>query len=248
MLRIKNLTARYDSAPVLTDLSLEAGPGQVIGIIGRNGAGKTTTFRCILNQMPQRDGSIRFNDVDLTRVAPNRIPSLGIAFVPQGRGTFEELTVGENLSLVRVPKQEARARLDAATKKFPLLLERWNQPAGTLSGGEARMVSLARAMMLAPKLVLLDEPTVNLSESRLATLTGLVGEWRSRGAAILMIEHNLDFLFATADRVYVIDRGEVAFQGLAEDLRRNGKAELKKLFGLDQPQSQSKLVSSTYEN
>ena len=145
---------------------------------------------------------------------------------------FDELTVGENLKLVPVPRKDARRRITQAMSEFPILGERWNQRAGTLSGGEAQMLSLARAQLLAPKLVLLDEPTANLAAGVIDSLQKVLRRWRDAGQSLLVIEHNLDFVLELCDRLYVIQRGETVFNGSAQDLLADGKRRLRNFFGL----------------
>ncbi|MFF2631643.1 ABC transporter ATP-binding protein [Microbacterium sp. NPDC058021] len=213
----------YGPVTILRDLAFEVGDAGRLVILGANGAGKTTTLRTI-SGMCRTEGSIRFGGRDITGWAPHRIAAAGIAHVPQGRGTFAELTVRENLLAggITRPRREAAAEADRWLERFPRLAERSARPASGLSGGEQQLLAIARAFMSAPRLVLLDEPSLGLAPKITAELFATLDDLaRERGTAMLVVEQNAQLALGIAETALVIESGRVTVRGTAADLRDN---------------------------
>ena len=220
MLTATGLTAGYGPVRVLHGLDLEVGEGEVVVILGANGAGKTTTMRAISGTI-NRGGSVSFNGTEISKAAPDAIVHLGIAQVPQGRGTFPELSVEDNLRAGAYVTKMAAVREDIRRwfDMFPRLEERRDQRAGSLSGGEQQMLAVARAMMSRPKLLLCDEPSLGLAplitKELFATLERLN---RDEGLAVLLVEQNANLAMHMASRVYLLETGHVVASGSPEEL------------------------------
>jgi branched-chain amino acid transport system ATP-binding protein len=207
MLQVSDINAWYGNVQVLRDLKLSVAAGEVLCMLGRNGAGKTTTLKAIMGLVPVRSGSIRLDGVELTTLPAWQVPKQAIAYVPQGRRLFAELTVAENLEIGLMTRGHGRATLDRALALFPVLRERMGQRSGTLSGGEQQMLAIARALCVEPKVLLLDEPTEGLMPAMIAAIRDCVRELRSQGVAIVLVEQRVDAVLPVADRVAFIENG-----------------------------------------
>jgi branched-chain amino acid transport system ATP-binding protein len=207
MLQLTGIDAWYGNVQVLRDLSVSVAAGEVLCMLGRNGAGKTTTLKAIMGLVPVRAGSIRLDGVELTRLAAWQVPRQAIAYVPQGRRLFAELTVAENLEIGLMTRGRGPDTLERALALFPVLRERMGQRSGTLSGGEQQMLAIARALCVEPKVLLLDEPTEGLMPAMIAAIRDCVRELRSQGVAIVLVEQRVDAVLPVADRVAFIENG-----------------------------------------
>jgi branched-chain amino acid transport system ATP-binding protein len=219
-LQVRGLSAGYGPMRILRDLSLDAKPGLTV-ILGSNGAGKTTLLRA-LNGLIPRDGEVLLDGEDLPEKT-HAIVKAGVALVPEGRQLFPQMTVAENLELGGwlLRKGERAARLEQAFENFPKLRERAQQLAGTMSGGEQQMVAVARAMMSAPRLLMLDEPSLGLAPRMVDELLAIVRRIADRGTTVLMVEQNVKKALAVADRGYVMERGTLVASGPAKLLARS---------------------------
>ena len=223
MLRVEGVEAAYDKTKVLFGLTLAVGPGEVVALMGRNGMGKTTLVNCIVGVLRPSAGSISFEDAELCGLPPYRIGRLGIGLAPEGRQIFPTLTVRENLVATaanhgRLPQPWT---LDRVFELFPQLKERRDQLGGTLSGGEQQMLSIGRALMLSPKLLILDEATEGLAPLIRDEIWSCLQHLKDLGHAILLIDKNLDELAPLADRSYIVEKGRIVWQGPTSDLTQN---------------------------
>jgi branched-chain amino acid transport system ATP-binding protein len=207
MLRVSGINTWYGDVHILRDLSLSVEAGEVLCMLGRNGAGKTTTLKAIMGLVPVRSGSIRLDRVELTGLQAYQVPKQGIAYVPQGRRLFADLTVAENLEIGLMTRGRGRDTLERALALFPVLRERMDQRSGTLSGGEQQMLAIARALCVEPKVLLLDEPTEGLMPAMIATIRDCVRSLRGHGVAIVLVEQRVDAVLPVADRVAFIENG-----------------------------------------
>lgn len=214
-LEIEHLTSGYGEAMVLRDISIRIPPGQVLAVLGKNGMGKTTLLKTIMGFVPAEQGRIHIFGEDTTGIAPHRMVRRKVAYSPQDQAIFQDLTVDENLRL-GLPSDEGYAReLERIAKFFPFLAERRRQRAGSLSGGEQKMLLIARALLPRPRLMLVDEITEGLQPSVINRLADVLRtEVRALGVAILLIEQNISFALAVADRYAVLTRGEIVDSGL----------------------------------
>ncbi len=225
LLELRDVRAGYGAGPVLHGVSLTVRAGEVVGLLGRNGMGKSTTLKGVLGLARVHGGSIRFRGEELTRKAPYEIPRLGIGYVPQGRRVFPELTVLENLWLglsaggrgARPEQGPGRRRLDEVLARFPALGARLKQKAGTLSGGEQQMLAIARALLMGPRLLLLDEPTEGLMPQLVARTERLLLELKDQGLGLLMAEQRLETALRLCDRLYVLEKGRIVWAGDRRD-------------------------------
>ncbi|HEY6633093.1 MAG TPA: ABC transporter ATP-binding protein [Rhizobiaceae bacterium] len=208
-LTISGLDCFYGGTQVLYGLDLALRPGEVHCLLGRNGAGKTTALKCIMGLLPARAGSIRLGGVELTELAPHEVPKAGVAYVPQGRRLFAEMTVAENIEIGLMARGKGKAERDAVLELFPILRERLKQRSGTLSGGEQQMLAMARALCLEPQVLLLDEPTEGLMPSMIAKIRETVAKLRERGVSTILVEQRVDAVLPVADRVSFIENGRV---------------------------------------
>ena len=222
LLELENVTARYGPIQALHGVSLTVEEGQIAAVLGANGAGKTTTLRAISGTV-RRDGGVRFAGRPLNRVGPDGAARLGIAHVPEGRGTFAELTVWENLRLGAYTRRGSRKDDFARVEKyFPWLDERRGQQAGTLSGGEQQMLALARAFMQSPRLLLLDEPSLGLAPLLVSEVFRIIRELNEQeGLTILVVEQNAHIALQAAEHAYVLEVGRVALDGPSADLQQH---------------------------
>jgi branched-chain amino acid transport system ATP-binding protein len=219
LLELRDVDARYGQVQALRGISLTVDEGEIVAILGANGAGKTTTLRAISGTV-RRTGELELAGQSLARRGPESTARLGVAHVPEGRGTFVELTVWENLRLGAIIRRGSlRDDFRRVLEYFPWLEQRRAQQAGTLSGGEQQMLALARAVMQRPKLLLLDEPSLGLAPLVTAEIFRIVRELNEReGTAILIVEQNARTSLATAARAYVLEVGRVAFEGTSDEL------------------------------
>jgi branched-chain amino acid transport system ATP-binding protein len=222
LLRIDNLVASYGAAEVLHGISLTVDPGEFVCVIGANTAGKSTVVRSVSRQVPRTSGTIAFDGRDLMRLRPHQVPALGIAHVPEGRQVFPGMTVEENLLLGAFSVRSESGlhnRLESIFALFPRLAERRTQLAGTLSGGEQQMVAVGRALMLKPKLLMLDEPSHGLAPRVVDEMHQAFVRIHQEGAAVLLIEQNTAMALELASRGYVLERGSIVLQGSTIELR-----------------------------
>ena len=206
-LTISALDCFYGEVQVLHSLDLDLSQGEVLCLLGRNGAGKTTTLKAIMGLVPARSGSIRLGDRELTRLAAHEVPRAGVAYVPQGRRLFAELTVAENIEIGLMARGKGNETREAVLDLFPLLRDRLKQTSGTLSGGEQQMLAMARALCLEPEVLLLDEPTEGLMPSMIARIRETVAKLRERGVSTILVEQRVDAVLSVADRVSFIENG-----------------------------------------
>ena len=206
---ISGLDCFYEETQVLYGLNLSLREGEVHCLLGRNGAGKTTTLKAIMGLAPARAGSIKLGGVELTELEPHEVPKAGVAYVPQGRRLFAEMTVAENIEIGLMARGKGKAEREAVLDLFPILRERLKQRSGTLSGGEQQMLALARALCLEPQVLLLDEPTEGLMPSMITKIRETVAKLRQRGVSTLLVEQRVDAVLPVADRVSFIENGRV---------------------------------------
>jgi branched-chain amino acid transport system ATP-binding protein len=211
-LRLDRVSGGYGEADVLRDVSLEVAAGQVLGLLGRNGAGKTTTLKVIMGLVRARSGSVTLDGAELVRVPPDEIPRRGIAYVPQGRRLFPDLTVAENLRMGLLVRGGGEETLTPVLDLFPVLRERLRQRAGTLSGGEQQMLATARALCARPTHLLMDEPSEGLMPTLVDRLLGMVASLRAQGVGILLVEQKVDAVLRVADRVALMEGGRIVYQ------------------------------------
>jgi branched-chain amino acid transport system ATP-binding protein len=223
LVKVVDIHTYYGKSHILHGVSLEVGRGEVVGLLGRNGVGKTTTLKAIMGLVPPREGSVLLEGAPISSLPPHRVARLGVGYVPEDRRIFRLLTVAENLrtGLDRTGVDKARkARLlDKVYAFFPVLAERRSQAGGTLSGGEQQMLAIARAMMLEPKIMLLDEPTEGLMPRMVSQIGAIIDVLRQEGVAVLLVEQNVPLTLASCRRVYFIEKGMVRHHAMASDIR-----------------------------
>jgi branched-chain amino acid transport system ATP-binding protein len=225
LLEVRNLRARYGEIEALRDVSLSVEPGAIVALLGANGAGKTTCLRAITG-MVKRSGSISFNGTSIAQHATEDVARLGIAHVPEGRGTLADLSVAENLALgaYLLDRAHAKQRYERVVAYFPWIEKRTKQLAGTLSGGEQQMLAIARALMMDPKLMLLDEPSLGLAPLIVQEIFDLLRAInRDEKVTIFLAEQNAAMAFATASYVYVLETGRVVAEGPSQELARDDR-------------------------
>ena len=223
-LEVERISTAYDQADVLEEVSLAAAPGTITCLLGSNGSGKTTLIRSILGLTPPRSGRIRFAGRDLTGLPTHRVIAASIACIPEGRKVFAKLTVEENLRVggYQEPSdQVVQSRIGEVYELFPQLRERRNQLAGTMSGGEQAMVSIGRGLMRAPKLLLVDEPSLGLSPIYVRQNFAIIRRIRERGVTVFLVEQNVHQTLAIADYGYVLAKGRVVAEGPPAELGRS---------------------------
>jgi branched-chain amino acid transport system ATP-binding protein len=220
-LRIEHLYTAYDRADVLEDVSLTVEPGTITCLLGSNGSGKTTLIRSILGLTRPRSGRILFGDADVTGLPTHRVVAHGIACIPEGRKVFPRLTVVENLALGAYLERRQSViaeRMERVFETFPRLAERRGQLAGTMSGGEQAMVSIGRGLMSAPRLLLVDEPSLGLSPLLVRENFAVIGRVHEQGITVFLVEQNVHQTLAIAQRGYVLSKGRVVASGTAAEL------------------------------
>lgn len=231
MLKIDNLNVFYGAIHAVKGISLEVQQGEIVTLIGANGAGKTTTLRTISGLEKAHTGSITYNGRDLGSMQAADIVKIGISQVPEGRRVFTNMSVLENLDLgayFTKDKKEINKRLEKVFEAFPRLYERRNQVAGTLSGGEQQMLSMGRALMSKPKLMMLDEPSMGLAPILVRQIFTIIEEFHRAGTTILLIEQNAHLALSIADKGYVLETGRIVYEGKASELAQT--EEIKKAY------------------
>jgi branched-chain amino acid transport system ATP-binding protein len=221
ILEVRDLQVDYGGIQALRGISLEVPEGQVVALIGANGAGKTTTLRAISRMLRPAAGTVRFCGEDVTRLASHQLVARGMAHAPEGRGIFLNLTVRENLELgayLRRDRAGIQADADKAYALFPILAERRAQVSGTLSGGEQQMLSVARALMSRPRLLLLDEPSLGLAPQVVERIFAVLREVSASGVSLLLVEQNAHKALQLAHRAYVLETGTVVMTGTGREL------------------------------
>ncbi len=225
MLSLADVHTHYGKSHVLHGITLEVGPGEVVGLLGRNGVGKSTTLKSIMGLVRPTGGRIAFDGRDIAGMPPHRVAHLGIAYVPEDRRIFRLLTVMENLrtGLDRPGLTPGRRTelLEKVYQSFPVLGERRTQLGGTLSGGEQQMLAIARAMMLEPKIILLDEPTEGLMPRMVSQIRDIISRLHQDGVAILLVEQNVGLTLGASSRCYVMEKGIVRHHGPSAELKAN---------------------------
>jgi branched-chain amino acid transport system ATP-binding protein len=222
MLRLANVSVSYGPIEAVSNASIEVGQGQVVAIVGANGAGKTTLLKAIAGLMQPRSGDIYFEGQAITASAAHRRVQLGIALSPEGRQVFADQTIRDNLELGAYVRRLGAADLEAAIEEqyqlFPRLRERQDQMSATLSGGEQQMLAIARALMGAPRLLLLDEPSLGLAPLIIKEIFAIIRDLRARGITILLVEQMANLALRLADQAYVLDSGRITMSGTGAEL------------------------------
>ena len=224
MLEVKNLSVSYGAIEAVKDISFTVNAGEIISIIGANGAGKTTTLHTITGLVPAKSGSVMYNGVDLLKTHNNKIVTLGMAHIPEGRHVFTRMSVEENLEMGAFSlkdQSDLKKDLDMVYGLFPRLKERRNQKAGTLSGGEQQMLAMGRALMSHPKTILMDEPSMGLSPKLVKEIFSIIRKLHEQGITILLVEQNAKMALSIADRAYVLETGRITMEGDAKELLNN---------------------------
>jgi branched-chain amino acid transport system ATP-binding protein len=223
VLVLKDLHVRYGAIAALRGISISVEQGEMVALIGVNGAGKSTTLMTIAGVLKPTQGTITFEGQSIVGQSPEEIVRKGLALVPEGRRIFPGLTVEENLRLgaaIRSDRVAVQQDIDEMCTRFPILGERLNQAAGTLSGGEQQQLAIARGLMSRPSLLMLDEPSLGLAPILVEEIFELVAQLRETGVTILLVEQNVERTLETADRAYLLNTGRVEFEGPVEELRR----------------------------
>ena len=221
MLKVDNIDVYYGAIHAIKGISIEVPKGEIVTLVGSNGAGKSTTLRTISGLMKPKNGAILFEDKNIVGVPAHKIVGMGLCQVPEGRHVFANMSVMENLELgayLRSDKDEIARDLEDVFKKFPRLLERKDQLAGTLSGGEQQMLAMGRALMARPKLLLLDEPSMGLAPLLVKEIFNIIKEINESGTTVLLVEQNANMALSIADKAYVLETGRIALAGTAQEL------------------------------
>lgn len=230
MLELVDIHTYYGESYVLQGVSLQVKDGSVVALLGRNGMGKTTTIRSIIGFTPPRRGVLRFKGQNIIRFPPYKIAQMGIGLVPQGRHIFPSLTVEENLMMAARNAGKTQAwTLDRVYTLFPVLKERANLRGTLLSGGEQQMLTISRALMTNPDLLLMDEPSEGLSPAIVQEVGRIISQLKQSGLSILLVEQNLSTALAVADYVYIMSRGRIVHECTPKDLRDNEEIRIKYL-------------------
>jgi|SRR5579859_3660227 len=220
LLSVDHLSVSYGAIRAVRSVSLRVGAWELVALLGANGAGKTTILRSLSGLIPKAGGKVRFVDSDITDLRPHQVAKAGLSHIPEGRQVFAPMTVSENLDLGAYARRgvEVEADREYVFSLFPILKERRRQLAGSLSGGEQQMLAFGRALMARPKLILMDEPSLGLAPRTTDFLYEAIGKINADGTAILLVEQNAERALEVAHRVYVLERGEIAMQGSAEQV------------------------------
>ncbi|MBT7293805.1 MAG: ABC transporter ATP-binding protein [Rhodospirillaceae bacterium] len=224
MLELKGLNVHYRKVQAVTDISIQIDEGQIVTLIGANGAGKSTTLRTISGLKRATTGGVWFDGKRIDKLAPEKIVRMGIAHVPEGRQIFPDLSVNENLitgAFLRRDKDGIQRNLEEVHEHFPVLKERRNQRAKTLSGGEQQMVAMGRALMSNPRLLLMDEPSLGLSPVMVQEVAKIIREINAKGVPVILVEQNAELALNLASYGYVLETGRITLEGKAEDLHEN---------------------------
>jgi len=228
MLEVRDIETYYGNIPALRGISIDVPEGGVVAIIGANGAGKTTLMKTIAGVLRRRTGTVSFLGEEITGLPSHKIVRRGVALVPEGRAILSRMTVRENLEMGAFTRRDARKvsqDMDRVMERFPVLKERAGQLGGSLSGGEQQMLAIARALMSAPKLLLLDEPTLGLAPLMVADIFSIIREINAAGTTILLVEQNFGFAVSLADDVVVVSKGQVVWTGSPEEIRGDTEAQ-----------------------
>ncbi|MBP9040227.1 MAG: ABC transporter ATP-binding protein [Anaerolineaceae bacterium] len=236
MLELTDIRVKYGKSVVIHDVSLSIQQGEIVSILGPNGSGKTTLVRSIVGLTPVVSGEIKFLNENIQKLKPHQIVAKGIVVVPEGRGIFPKMSIEENLKtgfmFIEKDKNVMNERIQEAYDRFPILGQRRNQLAGTLSGGEQTMLAVSRAMMRKPKLLLMDEPSLGLSPKLVQQTFGIIQELNQAGTSILLIEQNAVKALAICTRGYILQKGNVVLSGTREQLIADEKVH-KAYFAMD---------------
>jgi branched-chain amino acid transport system ATP-binding protein len=222
LVEVEAVHTHYGKSHILDGVSLRVGKGEVVGLLGRNGVGKSTTLKTIMGLVPASQGRVLLEGKSINGLPPHRLARLGIGYVPEDRRIFRLLTVMENLRTGLDRRDVSESRKQALLQKvydyFPVLAERRGQPGGTLSGGEQQMLAIARALMLEPKIILLDEPTEGLMPRMVSQISEIIGVLRREQVAILLVEQNVPLALAASQRVYFMEKGAIRHHASAAEL------------------------------
>ncbi len=229
MLELRDVHTYYGDSYVLQGISLAVKDGSVVALLGRNGMGKTTTIRTIIGFNPPRRGTISFKDRIISGLPANQIARMGIGLVPQGRRIFPSLSVTENLTMAARTSRQEGWNLEKVYSLFPILKERGRNKGNLLSGGEQQMLTIARALMTNPDLLLLDEPSEGLAPVIVKEVGRIIGQLKGQGFSILLVEQNLSMALKVADYVYVISKGKIVYESPPADLKANEEIKAKYL-------------------
>ncbi len=221
LLKVENLEVYYGVIKALKGISFHVNKGEIVSLIGANGAGKTTTLHTVTGLIRPKNGSIVYNGKELTKIAPHKIVSLGLAHVPEGRRIFQDLSVYDNLRLgayVQKDKKKIESDMETVFEQFPRLKERRRQMAGTLSGGEQQMLAMGRALLSDPEMIVMDEPSMGLSPLLVSEIFEIIKNFRDAGKTVLLVEQNAKKAMTVSDRVYVLETGSIIKEGAAAEL------------------------------
>lgn len=232
MLDVKNIEVAYDQVQVLFGLSLSANAGEILCLLGRNGAGKTTAVKSIMGLLPLKSGEISLNNETLNALPAHETPKRGIAYVPQGRRLFAELTVAQNIEIGLMVNNSGNDTRERVLHMFPRLRERLKQRAETLSGGEQQMLAMARALCMEPTLLLLDEPTEGLQPSMITLIQDVIVQMKNQGVAIILVEHHVETVLSIADQVAFIENGRCPESLSVSDLK-NAPQKINEYLGVN---------------
>jgi branched-chain amino acid transport system ATP-binding protein len=234
LLEVKDLEVYYGVICALKGISFEVNEGEIVSLIGANGAGKTTMMQSVVGIIPKRSGSVIFDGQDITKTPCHKIVQLGMTQVPEGRRIFQELSVYDNLVMGAYTvknQQQFKEDLEKIFDKFPRLAERRNQIAGTLSGGEQQMLAMSRALMIRPKLLMLDEPSMGLAPILVDQIFEIIKELNAAGTTILLVEQNASKALEISDRAYVLETGSVTLSGTGKELANSPEVQKAYLGG-----------------
>ncbi len=222
LLKVDNIQVYYGAIHAIKGISFEVNEGETVALIGANGAGKSTTLKTVSGLMHPKTGRIEFLDKDITHIEAHKLVSQGLAHVPEGRHIFLQMTVQENLEMgAFTRKGDISDALDNVFQHFPRLKERRKQIGGTLSGGEQQMLAMGRAMMISPKLLMLDEPSMGLAPILVEQIFDIIRELRKAGTTILLVEQNAGMALDIADRAYVLETGKITLSGTGAELAQS---------------------------
>jgi len=226
LLKVENLETHYGKVAALKGVSFEVKEKQIVTLLGSNGAGKSTTLRTISGLLSASSGTVTFCDEDITKLPAHAIVQRGLVHLPEGRHIFKDLTITENLELgayTLKDKNERKRRMNMVFERFPILAQRRKQHGGTLSGGEQQMLAIGRGLMAAPKLLLMDEPSMGIAPLIVRDITNIIRSLNEEGTTILLVEQNAKMALGLANYGYVLDTGNIVLQGLGSDLQKDEK-------------------------
>jgi len=229
MLKVNDIIVYYGKIHALKGVSLDVKQGEIVALIGANGAGKSTTLKTISGMLRTKTGSISFLDEDISHTEPHKLVARGLAHVPEGRRCFLQMTVLENLEMgAYTDPSNVKAGIEDVFNRFPRLMHRKNQIAGTLSGGEQQMLAMGRALMSRPKLMMLDEPSMGLAPILVEQIFSIIKELNAAGTTVLLVEQNAGMALEIADRAYVLESGRLVLSGTGKELL--GSDQIKKAY------------------